>query len=72
MRGISDTVKRGRPAGQITGRRRQVLSFIRLHEAAKGARPTKGAIVRHCSFYDRSTLNRVIRDLENMGLLASN
>lgn len=56
---------RGRPAGRLTMRRRQVLAYI----AQRGRPVTLGELVRGCGFADRATAKRTLRDLQDMGVL---
>ncbi|MFD1104594.1 hypothetical protein [Sphingobium olei] len=59
---------RGRPAGQLTHRRQQVLA--ELVERAQGEnRLPKREIMRRCGLHDYSSLLRIERDLKRMGHL---
>jgi hypothetical protein len=62
------TSKRGRPSGQITHRRRQVLAYL-TDCAARGERVTLGRLVRSCGLYDLSAAKRIIRDLRQMQMV---
>jgi hypothetical protein len=64
------TKKRGRPTGQITHRRRQVLDYL-IDRAAEGERITLGRLVRSCGLYDRSAAKRILRDLRKMGAVSA-
>ncbi len=60
--------KKGRPAGAMTTRRRQVLDA--LADAAEGGeRVTWARIARRCGLYDYRAARRIARDLEAMGRL---
>lgn len=59
-------MKRGRPAGTLTHRRKQVLAYL-CERAAEGERITLGRIVRACGFYGREDAKRVLRGLRAMG-----
>lgn len=60
---------RGRPVGQMTTRRCQVLEAFKA-QAATGARVSIARLVRECHLHDRSSALRIIRDLKRMGQLA--
>ena len=61
-------MSRGRPAGQMTQRRQQVLAAY--SEAMKRGEPIRLArLARECGLHDRQKLNRVLRDLRGMGAL---
>lgn len=60
--------RRGRPAGQMTYRRRQVLEAF-TQQAAQGQRVSIARLVRTCGLHDRSSALRIIRDLRRMGRL---
>lgn len=57
---------RGRPAGQMTHRRRQVLAEI-TEAAANGERITMAALARRCGLCDYREAARIARDLRKMG-----
>lgn len=69
MHEVIDT-KRGRPAGKLTIRRRQVLDFIQ-RRTEQGRAPTLGEVVRCCGLHDRSSAKRVMKDLREMGFLTA-
>jgi hypothetical protein len=60
--------RRGRPAGLMTHRRRQVLEAFTA-QAAQGQRVSIARLVRACGLHDRSSALRIIRDLRRMGRL---
>jgi len=60
--------ERGRPAGLMTHRRRQVLAAFKA-QAAGGARVSIARLVRECHLHDRSSALRILRDLRRMGRL---
>ncbi len=60
---------RGRPAGQMTTRRRQVLAAYK-EQAQAGARVSIARLVRECHLHDRSSALRIVRDLKRLGQLA--
>ena len=55
---------RGRPAGKLTIRRRQVLECW-----IERGPMTLGQIKRVCGFQDRTAARRVLNDLKKMGLI---
>lgn len=59
---------RGRPAGQMTHRRQQVLKTI-ADAIASGERVTLGSLARRCGFYDYRDARRVMADLKKLGAL---
>lgn len=59
-------MSRGRPAGQMTHRRRQVLAELIANAAW---RLPKREIMRRCGLHDYSSLLRIERDLRRMGHL---
>lgn len=65
MTGNRTKPKRGRPAGQMTPRRRQVLGHL-ADCAAAGQRITLGQLVRSCGIYQREDAKRILRDLRRL------
>lgn len=65
---LSGTITRGRPAGRMTIRRRQVLEFA-LRCEAKGEKVILGKLIRTIGLHDRSSALRILKDLREMGLL---
>lgn len=59
---------RGRPSGQMTYRRRQVLAAL-LENARGKHRLPKREIARRCGLHDYSSLLRIERDLRKLGHL---
>lgn len=57
---------RGRPAGLMTHRRRQVLAEY-ADAAARGERISWAELARRCGLHSYNDARRVIRDLERMG-----
>lgn len=61
-------MSRGRPAGAMTTRRRQVLAA--LTEAASEGQPVSLArLARRCGLYDYRQARRVVGDLRRIGAL---
>lgn len=61
---------RGRPIGQMTFRRRQVLEkYVDLTQA--GERVSVSRLSRECGFFDYRNAKRVLRDLQSMGKIVS-
>lgn len=65
---LGGTITRGRPAGKLTIRRRQVLEFV-LRCEAKGEVPPIGVVVRVCKLNCRQDAKRILKDLRGMGLV---
>ena len=59
---------RGRPPGQMTHRRQQVLAEIIASSTGEHRLP-KREIMRRCGLHDFSSLLRIERDLRRMGHL---
>lgn len=59
---------RGRPAGVMTQRRRQLLEAHR-RLAAEGGRVSICRLARECGLYDYRDARRIIADLRRMGAL---
>lgn len=59
--------KRGRPAGTMTHRRRQVLAEITV-AAEEGNVPTLARLARRCGLYDYREARRIVADLRKLGL----
>ena len=58
--------RRGRPAGLMTHRRRQV--FAEIQEAAKrGEKITLASLARRIGLYDYRDARRIVRELRAMG-----
>lgn len=62
---------RGRPKGQMTHRRRQVLVAL-TDEAANGRDVRWSEIARRCGLYSFRDAQRTARDLKMMGLIKCN
>jgi hypothetical protein len=60
--------QRGRPAGQMTHRRRQVLEAL-TQAACEGERITLARLARRCGLYDYRHARRVVGDLRRIGAL---
>lgn len=61
--------KRGRPAGVMTHRRRQV--FEHLSEAVARGEPLSFAtLARRCGLYDYRDARRIVHDLKRMGAVS--
>lgn len=58
----------GRPRGQMTSRRRQVLERI-IDAAQEGERLSLACIARTCGLYDYRDARRIVSDLKGMGAL---
>jgi ribosomal protein S25 len=61
---------RGRPTGQMTHRRRQVLAAY-AEVAAQGQRISWAELARRCGLHSYSDARRIIRDLEKIGAIAN-
>lgn len=61
-------MSRGRPAGRMTHRRRQVLMAI-ADAAAEGRRPSLASVARRCGLYDYRDARRIVRDLSRIDAL---
>lgn len=59
---------RGRPPGQMTHRRRQILAEY-ARAANRGESPTLAQLARRCGLYDYREARRIMKDLERMGAL---
>lgn len=57
---------RGRPPGQMTHRRRQVLAEY-LDAATRGERISWAELARRCGLHSYNDARRVIVDLKNIG-----
>lgn len=62
---------RGRPAGKMTRRRRQVLDYAMRCEA-KDEPIVLGKLIRTLGLNHRSDAKRILRDLREMGLIRRN
>lgn len=58
-------IQRGRPCGQLTRRRRDVLAYVAERER-RGEPIILGEIVRRYKFADRSDARRVLKDVRKM------
>jgi DNA-binding IscR family transcriptional regulator len=58
---------RGRPAGQMTHRRRQVLDAMTM-AAAQGEPISFARLARRCGLYDYREARRIVADLRKLGL----
>lgn len=65
------TIRRGRPAGQLTPNRRRVLGYM-LGREADGEPVIIGQGMRECGIADRTVWRRTVKDLRNMGLIRNN
>lgn len=61
-------MSRGRPSGQMTHRRRQVLEEY-IDAAQCGERISLAQIARRCGLYDYREARRIVSDLKGMGEL---
>ena len=61
--------RRGRPAGELTFRRLQVLTVV-VAARQEGRSPTFGYIARVCGLHSYRHARRIVRDLERHGLLS--
>lgn len=59
---------RGRPAGQMTTRRRQVLCEI-ADAVAQGERVTLASLARRCGLHSYNDARRIMSDLKRMGAI---
>ena len=57
---------RGRPAGQMTHRRQQVLAEI-ADAVAQGERVTLASLARRCGLHDYRNARRIMSDLKRIG-----
>ena len=60
---------KGRPLGQMTARRQQVLQFVEKRQCQNRS-ATLGELVRECGLYDRTAAKRILRDLMRMGIIS--
>lgn len=58
-------ISRGRPAGQLTRRRRDVLAYV-VEREGRGEPIILGEIVRRYKFADRSDARRVLKDVRKI------
>lgn len=61
-------MSRGRPKGQMTHRRRQVLAEY-ASAAQNGERISWAELARRTGLYSYSDARRIIRDLKNIGAI---
>lgn len=59
---------RGRPAGRMTHRRKQVLAEY-VDAAASGERVSWAELARRCGLHSYNDARRIIRDLERMNAI---
>jgi hypothetical protein len=59
---------RGRPAGLMTHRRKQVLEALTA-EARQGERIPWARVARRCGLYSFRDAQRIARDLKNLGAI---
>ena len=59
---------RGRPRGQMTRRRRQVLEQV-IDAAQDGERLSLARIARTCGLYDYREARRIVSDLRKLGAI---
>lgn len=59
---------RGRPSGQMTHRRQQVLAQI-ADAIAGGESVTLASLARRCGLYDYRDARRVMADLKKLGAI---
>ena len=59
---------RGRPTGQMTHRRQQVMGEI-ADAIAQGQSITLASLARRCGLYDYRHARRVMGDLKKMGII---
>jgi len=62
-------IQRGRPAGRLTRRRRDVLAYV-VERQDRREPVLIGPLVRVCGLVDRSSAKRIIRELCEWGFLA--
>lgn len=62
--------KRGRPAGQMTHRRQQVLDELIRRAVEDRAPPSWSELARRCGLYDYRAAKRIARELQTMGKLS--
>lgn len=65
---LGGDIKRGRPAGRLTMRRRQVLDYA-MRCQARGEPLLIGPLVRVCKLCDRSSAKRILKELRKMGVI---
>lgn len=66
---LGGDIKRGRPAGRLTMRRRQVLDYA-MRCQARGEPVILGKAMRAIGLCDRSAVKRILKDLQQWGFLA--
>ncbi len=59
--------RRGRPAGQMTARRRQILAACE-DMTRRGEPISASRLARICGLYDYRDARRILRDLRQMGI----
>lgn len=59
---------RGRPSGQMTHRRRQVLEEY-IDAAQDGERISLARLARRCGLYDYREARRIVADLQKIGVI---
>lgn len=60
--------RKGRPKGQMTPRRSQVLDCIE-HYRARGVFVSLSRIARECELFDYRDARRIVTDLRQMGAI---
>lgn len=61
-------IQRGRPAGQLTRRRRDVLAYV-VERQGRGEPVLIGPMVRMCQLVDRSSAKRILKELRDFGFI---
>lgn len=61
-------IQRGRPSGQLTRRRRDVLAYVVEREQC-GEPVLIGPMVRRCNLVDRSSAKRILKELCAYGFI---
>lgn len=61
-------MSRGRPSGQMTHRRRQVLEEY-IDAAQEGRRISLAQLARRCGLHDYRDARRIVTDLKRLGAI---
>lgn len=61
-------MSRGRPAGQMTHRRQQILAEY-ADAAARGDRLSLAQLARRCGLHDYRDARRIVTDLKRLGAI---
>lgn len=61
-------MSRGRPSGQMTHRRQQILAEY-ANAAERGDRISWAELARRCGLHSYNDARRIIRDLERIGAI---